>query len=850
MVSDSDILKKILPFESHYTAVGGFKMHYLDEGQGPVVLLLHGNPTWCFFYRNLIKRLRDNFRVIVPDFIGMGLSERPKRVHFRASHRIQHLNEFVENLNLDRYALVMHDWGGSIGTGHAVRNVERIERMVYLNTTLTETESLPLLIKMAAKPVLGKFLTRHTTRFLKFTTKPKLGVARKLPKEVVSGYYYPYRTRSDRNAIWDFVADIPFDSHHPSYADMLDLAHTIPRLADIPVQIVWGLQDPCFHREMLTKVAEHFPHADILEIPHASHLVLEDAPEEAGSCIETFLKGERLQEAADESIERNALYEAFCSYTAKQPLADAVVVPSFLRDSVKYAKLSYRDLNTLINKYQRGLSDLGLARGDKVLMLVSPGIDFLALSYAVMGRGAVPIFLDPGMGREKLFQCIREIRPDVFIGSPKAQIIRWWKKDLFASCKFCLVAAEWFGVGGPDLSFLKKFSARELPAIPSTGTALIAFTSGGTGRPKGVLFTDSMIEAQIAIFKNVFGLEAGKKDLPLLPIFSLFNLACGVASVYPPIDTSRPLAIEPQRIVRIIEDHQINYSFGSPTLWKKIGEYCLRSRTTLTSVQKIFVAGAPVPAQTLEMLRSLLRGGEVYTPYGATESLPVTFVSGADLLAQTEEPATTGDQGTFVGKPCAGVELQVIRSEPDTVLTPDMMQECQPFEIGEVVVRGKNVSPAYFERDEATERGKIQVDDGSFWHRMGDLGYRDAEGNLYFCGRQVHAVQTLDRTYYSVPTERIFNQHPKVARSALVDIGDGVGIAIEPNPQHWPQTSSEREHFIAELLTLARGNELTSKIERFFFHQSFPVDGRHNAKIFRDQLGAWAREEAQVRTAA
>lgn len=826
-------------------------MHYLDEGSGPVVIMLHGNPTWCFFYRNLIKRLKDTHRVIVPDFIGMGLSERPKHVHFRASHRIQHLNEFVDALGLDRYSMIMHDWGGSIGTGHAVRHVERIERLVYLNTTLTETESLPPLIKCAAKPVLGKFLTRHTARFLRFTTKQKLGVSRKLSKDVVSGYYYPYRTRQLRNAIWDFVADIPFDSRHPSYADMLDLARMIPKLAEIPVQLVWGLRDPCFHREMLTKVAEHFPHADILELPHASHLVLEDAADEAGECIEQFLSGAQTAErVASAPVEQNALYQALLQQVKERPLADAVVVPSFLGDSVKYAKLSYQDLYTLLNKYQRGLADLGLARGDTVLMLVSPGADFLALAYAVMGRGAIPVFLDPGMGREKLIQCIKEIKPDAFLGSPKAQILRWLKKELFTCCRFHLTAAEWYGIGGPDISVLKRFAARPLPEVSSTGTALIAFTSGGTGTPKGVLFTDAMIRSQLDIFKTVFGLEAGKKDLPLLPIFSLFNLACGVGSVFPPMDVSKPLAVEPQRITRIISDHQINYSFGSPTLWKKIAEYCVRSRQLLTSLEKVFIAGAPVPRATLEMLKGQLPNGDVFTPYGATESLPVTFISANEILAHTDEPARTGEQGTFVGKPCPGLRLAVIKSVPGAIASYDDVIQCAPYEIGEVIVSGSNVSPAYFERPDATTHGKVPDNVGGFWHRMGDMGYCDAEGNLYFCGRQAHIVQLADRIFYSVPIERVFNTHEKVARSALVSLGDGVGIVIEPNPQHWPQSASERENFIAELLNLARSNPLTAGIDRFFFHESFPVDGRHNAKIFRDQLGSWAREQYHLKSAA
>ena len=463
-------LKKLLPFKSHYKKIAGYNFHYIDVGQGPVVLLLHGNPTWCFYYRNLIDSLRDRFRVIAPDFIGCGLSDHPTDAHFRASDRIDHLTEFVDSLGLEKYSLVMHDWGGSIGTGLAVRRPECIEKITYLNTTLTETESLPRMIKVAAKPFIGKYLTKGSPRFVKLAIKAKVGVTRKLPKDVQKGYLYPYKTSARRTAIWDFVDDIPFDSSHPSYADMLYLAENIPNLSHVPVQIVWGLKDPCFHREMLNKVAQHFPQARILEIPDASHLVLEDAPELANATIRSFLLGEVAESKVVQSArnpvgmksgeQQNALYAAVEKCAAANPDNLAAIVPSFTGDSVSYSQISYKDFYALINKYQRGLSKLGLEKKDRVLMLVTPGIDFLALSMAVMGRGAIPFFLDPGMGKEKLLKCIVHINPDIFIGSPKAQLLRLLKRKVFSHLRFHVVASNWVFLGGTNLSFLKKFASR------------------------------------------------------------------------------------------------------------------------------------------------------------------------------------------------------------------------------------------------------------------------------------------------------------------------------------------------------------------------------------------------------
>ena len=848
----SALIDKHLPFKSNFISICGFQMHYLDEGQGPVILLLHGNPTWSFYFRNLIETLKKNFRVIAPDYIGCGLSDHPKEMSYRASDRIDQIQAFVEALGLNKFSIVMHDWGGSIGTGLAVNNADRIERLVYLNTTLTETESLPTVIKLAAHPLIGKFLTKHSKFFVNVTTS--WGVINKLPKEIRAAYAYPYRTRADRSAIWSFVQDIPFSQRHPTYAEMLNLAKKIPLLAHVPVQVVWGIKDICFHRDMLNNVLAHFPQAQVLEIPEASHLVLEDAKELCCTRINQFmladasevsLQGKRGRESASPEAqqEMNAVYQAFLRVAAERPDQLAVVEPSFLVDQLKFQQLSYLQLRNLVNQYQRGLTELGLKVGDKVLMLVTPSIEFIALSYAVMGRGAVPFFLDPGMGPKKLVRCIADINPDVLLCSPKALILRIFNWKLFHSCRFKLLATHLFSFGIPNLGLLKRFSTIESEPVCSTGTALVAYTSGATGVPKGVVFTDQMVQRQLQIFRDVFGMQAGRKDLPLLPIFSLFNVANGVSAIFPPINIAAPLTLDPVKIVHILNELKVDYSFGSPTLWKKISEYCVRSRKFLPSLEKVFIAGAPVSKDTLVQVQEVLPNGQAYTPYGATEALPVTLVSAHELLALKEEPASSGEQGVYVGKPIEGVDLKVIFESEQVITSIALDQCCAPYQIGEVLVSGEHISREYFNREDANTNGKIN-DNKKLWHRMGDVGYLDQSGGLYFCGRKAHVVEFDGQKYYSVPMEGIFNKHPKVYRSALVSLeACGLGLVVEPHPQYWPQDEPARARFIEELQKLASVSTLGSKIARFFFHPSFPVDGRHNAKIFRDQLAIWAQSE-------
>jgi acyl-CoA synthetase (AMP-forming)/AMP-acid ligase II/pimeloyl-ACP methyl ester carboxylesterase len=854
---------QLLPFQSRFVTVAGHRMHYIDEGSGLVVLCLHGNPTWSFLYRNVIRELRDSFRLIAPDFLGCGLSDRTPGIRFKAIDRINQLEEFVDALGLKKFCMLMHDWGGPLGTGFMLRRLDSIERIIYLNTTLTETESLPPIIKLAAFPIIGRALTRHTATFVKLTTS--MGAHKRLTPDVKEGYLAPYINRKQRDAIWDFVDDIPFDFSHPTYSQMVDIAAGLPDVARKPVKIIWGLRDPCFHREMLSKVAAHFPQAEILEIADASHLVLDDAPQIAIPAIKEFFSRPLDTEVAvqapttqREEGSIHVIYDQVMRLAEEQPTLSAVISPRWVRDPINgsalhYAHTTYGELAKLVNQYQRGLANAGLAPGDRVLMLVQPGADFLALSVAIAGRGATPVFVDPGIGLERLTKCIQDAAPHAFIGSPKAHILRHLKRHLFSRLKFYVTAAEWAFSRGKSLGHFKRFANAPLSPVPlpvmrndgvlrANNAAMIAFTSGATGTPKGVIFTNEMLAAELKAIRDVLGQQVGGRDLTLLPIFSLFNVALGVASVFPSMPVGKPLALDPAQVVKLVHDLSIDSSFGSPTLWNKIGDYTFRTGTTLPTIKRVFMAGAAVPAATISRVQGVLPNALVSTPYGATECLPVTFITAPQLTATHRVPAATGEVGTLVGKAVPGVEIRVIKSSLDAIENTDHAVVLPAGEIGEVIVSGENCSPEYLNRADANRLGKILDPERGFWHRMGDLGYLDSAGNLYYCGRKSHSVYTSERAFHSVPIEEIFNQLPKVRRTALVAINSGKepALIVEPLPEFWPDTTSKEEAFRAELRQLAARSELTASISTYLFYRSFPVDARHNAKIFREQLQDWA----------
>jgi acyl-CoA synthetase (AMP-forming)/AMP-acid ligase II len=514
-----------------------------------------------------------------------------------------------------------------------------------------------------------------------------------------------------------------------------------------------------------------------------------------------------------------------------------------------YDTLSYAELNKLCDEYARGLSDYGFVQGQRVLLMVRPGLELLCLAFALFKIGCIPILIDPGMGRRNLAICIEECQPEAMVGIPLAQVARWifWKS--FRSIKRTVtVAKRWYG-GGPTLESLRKAGSEPFPIAPteSDASAAIAFTTGSTGVPKGVIYTHGIFQAQIEILRDLYGVQPEEVDMPAFPLFALFNIALGTTSAIPDMDATKPASVDPRKIIEIIQDWNVSYSFGSPAIWNRVSRYCLDNQVKLPSLRRILMAGAPVPPYLHERFEQILAPeGNTYTPYGATEALPVTSISGREVLARKREPIA----GTCVGKPITQVTMQIIPINDGPIERWDDSLVLPAGQVGEIVVKGPVVTQAYFNRPDSNRLAKIAEGD-LLWHRMGDLGYFDQEGYLWFYGRKTHRVVTADTTFFTEPCELVFNQHPRVFRSALVGvkrngITDAV-MVIEPEAGAIPRDEQAKAAFIAELKALGAQFAMTQPLQTFLFHPSFPVDIRHNAKIFREKLAVWASDELKSR---
>lgn len=510
------------------------------------------------------------------------------------------------------------------------------------------------------------------------------------------------------------------------------------------------------------------------------------------------------------------------------------------RDSITNAELA-----RLTARTAHGLRALGVRKADRVLVFVRPGIDLVSLLYALYALGAVPVLIDPGLGKANMLSCVERTKPRVFIGIPLAHALRHVHKKSFATVELAINAGGSVPFCGTPLAKVRaqaESDTLEPITLPHDAEAAVLFTSGSTGPPKGVIYTHAMFDAQVAALKALYAFEPGEVDVACLPAFGLFGPALGLTAVFPDMDATKPSQCDPERIVNALLENKASNTFGSPTIWRRIVPYCEERGIALPSIKRVLIAGAPVPPNLIEGLLALLnKDADIFTPYGATECLPIASVSGREILRDCRVKTDAG-AGTCVGSTVPEAQVDIIAITDEAIAEWSDVELLPQGEIGEVCTRGEMVTHHYDADAPAIRSAKIN-DHGTTVHRMGDLGFLDEAGKLWFVGRKSHRLETEHGMLPPVPVECVFNVHPEVHRTALV----GVGKSGEEEPVLIVQLESGAtqgsDSLIAELRELSAKNGRSALVETFLFHADFPVDVRHNAKIRRDKLKLWAEEQ-------
>ncbi|MBE0678215.1 MAG: AMP-binding protein [Bacteroidales bacterium] len=507
-------------------------------------------------------------------------------------------------------------------------------------------------------------------------------------------------------------------------------------------------------------------------------------------------------------------------------------------------KVTFAGLCLRIDKYASGFLENGIKKGTKTIVLVSPGQDLFAVTFALLRIGAIPIMIDPGMGNRAMVRALSKTGAEAFIGIPKAHLLRLLFPGSFKSIqKYFSTGVNRFlkGVGLRQLRH-RKSSPYEPCLLKPEETAAIFFTSGSTGPAKAVEYRSGMLQAQIQYMKDHFAYNSNEVDLCTFPLIGLLVITHGISVVMADMNMTKPKTLNPGRLVDNIDRFSCTTMFCSPMVLDKLANYGMENNCKLQSLKKVYTAGAPVSPQLLRNFRTLLNDDAViHTPFGSTEALSVTDIEDRELQVVYKD-TNAYLHGICVGTALKKIELRIIEISDDPIGRIEQSRELKRDEVGEIIVKGPNVTQRYMWNEQANRYAKIEDEiTGMFWHRTGDLGRKDKEGRVWYYGRKSQRVISGGNTYFTIPCEAIFNQNLAVQRSALVGINNN-GNVVPAICIELKKGIEKTTQLAEDLLTLAMDNDLTRNVSEILFYMKFPVDPRHNAKINREKLAVWAQK--------
>lgn len=819
--------------------------HVLDSAVGAdpggfelTVLAVHGNPTWSYLWRDLMARAPQGVRVVAVDQLDMGFSERTG-IRRRLADRVDDLGGLTAALDLDGPVVtVAHDWGGPVSLGWALAHRDQLAGVVLTNTAVHQPAGSPApgLIRTARLPGVLRRVTVDTTTFI----RGALAMSRPRPtSEVAEGYLAPYGSRDRREAIAGFVEDIPLDAAHPSAATLDAIAEGLDALASVPVLLGWGPEDKVFSDLYLHDLEARLPHADVHRFVGAAHMVPEDA-DVAGLVWAWVGSLDDRAGVASPAPERRHRPPLWAALDRGDDGDRPAVVELAAGDATT---ITFAALHRRVEHVAAGLVDAGVEPGDRVALLVPPGIDLTVVLYACWRMGAVMVLVDSGLGPRNMSRALASAAPDHLIaitrGLLAAQALRWPGRRI-AVDDLTPARRRLLGV----VTTVSELEARGRGAAAAAppgddDLAAIVFTSGSTGPSKGVAYRHHQLQAQRDLIAELYRIGPDDRLVAAFAPFALFGPALGIASAVPDMDVTQPGTLTAAALGDAATAIEPTMVFASPAALVNVvataDGLTPEHRRALGDVRLLLSAGAPVNPALLRQASEAIQAAEAHTPYGMTEMLPVADIS---LAALGSTPATTHrrDAGVRVGRPAPGVAMAISAIDHDGVAVGEPSDA--PGVAGEVLVSAPH-RKAFYDRLWYTEHASSHPDG---WHRTGDVGMLDDDGVLWIGGRLAHVITAADGPVLPVSLELAAEAVPGVVRAAAVGVGP-VGaqtVALVLERDDAPRRPALADAASASTVRAAVAVVTDTHVAAVFVVPALPVDRRHNSKIDRAAVAEWA----------
>ena len=817
--------------------------HVLDTGVAGgrgTVLCVHGNPNWSYMWRHLAASL-PGWRVVAVDLLNMGFSERLGEQRRFADH-VDDLGVLTEALDIDGPVVtVAHDWGGPISMGWAQRHLDQLAGVILMNTGVARPDAVnvPPLISIARATL------RATCEITPTFLHGALRMARpQLSRETYRGYTAPYRSADRREGIRHFVEDIPVLESHPTHGPLASVADAMVSLADTPALLLWGSKDIVFSDAFLHDLIERLPHADVHRYPDAGHQIMEDTAQlgdrgaigTIGAWLDTL--GEQTSAVANvETPERRPMWSALEARRGDDSTAVIEMDPK--APSQVARSISFDDLDQRVSATATALLDAGIQPGDRLASLVPPGIDLMVLVYACLRAGIVVVAPDAALGIDGMRRALRSSRPHAVVGDWRGLALA---KSLRLPARRISVEplppalARSLGVTGSLSQLVDAQTTVEasvsITEPTSDAEAAIVFTSGSTGPSKGVVYTHAQLEAQRDAVTQAFEVTDQDRLAVAFAPFAVLAPAIGIPAVVPAMDVTKPADLTAADLGDAASALQATVLFASPRVLANIAATAPDARrdhqAALASLRAVATAGAPVSPELLTSIAPVFPDANVYTPYGMTETLPVTVAHAPELHAAATQDDGAG-RGVCVGRPLATVDVAIRAADAPSGTLPDALETGAT---GEVWVRAPHRCAGY-DGLWAQQRHAF-VDE---WHRSGDVGHLDADGRLWIEGRVDHLIHAASGPLAPVPIELQAESVAGVDLAAAVGIGpvgtQQVAVVVTgPNLDGQVVASAD--------LSAAIRDAVDTQVAAVLVAPQIPVDRRHNSKIDRTRVQAWA----------